>query len=161
MTTPNLPMTDTELAAQWSIQATREGRYELAEAVLRIAAQSYRADQQRQQQRPDAVQVPFAGTTRIERPRLRVATYGPTGDGDADLQREAANVSSTQVMTSPATLDRRCTFKVLKGNVYSECHGGCFWVPGTVGDAHTPATVARWEHVDDELNDDHIAYVEA
>lgn len=154
-------ITDAEIAAQWSIDAVRAGRGELAEALLRIAAQAVRATPRAPQVVP-VVDVPFVGATRDEtpRPKLRVATYGPTGNGDADLQREAADLASTAVMQAPGTLDRRCTFKILKGNVYAECHGACYWVHGTVGDASTPATVGRWEHVDDELNQDHHAYVE-
>ena len=158
-------ITDAEIVANWSIDAVRAGRVELAEALLRIAAQAVRSTppHPRAPQAVPVVDVPFVGATREEtpRPKLRVATYGPTGNGDVDLQRESADLASTAVMQAPpGTLDRRCTFQVVKGNHYQECHGAVYWVHGQIGDTSTPAMVGRWEHVDDELNNDHHAFVE-
>lgn len=142
---PNI--SDAEICANWSIDAVRAGRTELAEALLRIAAQAVRTP--RAPQVVPVVGVPYIGQTHDESPRpapkLRVATYGP---------------AETAVMQAPNTLDRRCVFEVVKGNHYQPCHGAVYWIPGTVGDAGTPATQARWEHVDDELNTDHQAFVE-
>jgi len=160
----DLSISDAEIAAQWSIDAVRAGRAELAEALLRIAAQAVRSTppHPRASKVVPVVDVPFVGATRDEtpRPKLRVATYGPTGNGDADLQRESADLASTAVMAAPNAIDRRCSFQVVKGNHYQPCHGATYWIPGSIGDASTPATVGRWEHVDDELNQDHHAFVE-
>lgn len=175
MTEQTVPRpTDSERLAGWAIIATQEHRLELAESLLRLALQARRVEAHEALQAvhrpadPRIVEVPFIGSTRPEEarpPRLRVATYGPTGNGDADLKREtaelaesaAAALNATQVMQGPSTVDRRCVEQVLKGNVYKLCHGAIWWRPGGVGDASSPATLAQWVHVDEALDADHRA----
>jgi hypothetical protein len=112
--------------------------------------------------------MPFAGHTRHEYPRLRTAApaapaEGPTGNGDADLQREQAQLApaATAVIPMPTgeqiSLNEgsRCSAKVLKGNVYAECHGALVWMPGQFGDRDHPAVQAHWAHVDRALEQDH------
>lgn len=158
-------MSDSEIAAQFSIQATQAGRLELAEALIRVAMQAYRAER-----RPETVDVPFAGHTRHEYPRLRTAApvEGPTGNGDADLQREQAQLApaATAVIQMPtgeqisANEGSRCAAKVLKGNVYTECHGAVLWMPAAGGGpAGGPFVEAHWAHVDRMLEQDHQAQV--
>lgn len=158
-------LTDAEIAANWSIEATRAGRLELAEAALRIAMQAQRSGTPNRK----IVEVPFAGHTRHEYPRLRTAApaEGPTGNGDADLQREQAQLApgATAVIPMPTgdqiSLNEgsRCVAKVLKGNVYAECHGAVLWVPATSGGPASPFVEAHWAHVDRVLEQDHQAQV--
>lgn len=156
-------MTDAEIAAEFSVQAVRAGRLELAEALLRVAMQAHRAER-----RPDVVDVPFAGHTRHEAPRLRAAApAGPTGDGDADLRREVTQLApaATAVIPMPTgeqistNEGSRCVAKMLKGNVYAECHGALMWMPATAGGPAAPFTEAHWAHVDRALEQDHQAQV--
>lgn len=147
--------TDAELLADWSIEATRMGRLEVAEALLRLAIQATRADQQARAPRPPFIGL--VGQVRSDAPRLRAAApAGPTGNGDADLDRE--QVAATAIIgihhNSPG-IDRRCRAKVLQGNVYDECHGAAYWVPaaGNTGDGH-------WRHVDTELDNDHVPVID-
>ncbi len=148
-------LTDAEIAANWSIEATRAGRLELAEAALRIAMQAQRSGTRH----PKSVEVPLAGHTRHEYPRLRAAApeHGPTGNGGADALAPAA----TAVIPTPAGEHEgsRCVAKVLKGNVYAECHGAVLWVPATAGGPAVPFVEAHWAHVDRLLEQDHKAQV--
>jgi hypothetical protein len=135
-TTNDPNVSDAERAAHWSIIATEEGRYELAEALLRIAIQASR-------KLPAAPARPAPDVPRP--PALTVVMQGPTGNGNADLAREAAAIGHA----APVRENRRCEARVINGNFEAECNGGVAWEP----------TSYRWYHVDPELDQDHYAAV--
>lgn len=145
---PNI--TDAEIAANWSIDAVRAGRTELAEALLRIAAQAVRTTVAHQATTPEPANVRFAhqsvpSVETIKPPALTVVMQGPTGNGTADLAREAAAIGHA----APVRDNRRCEARVINGNFETECNGGVAWDPASY----------RWFHVDPELDQDHYAAV--
>lgn len=141
--------TDAELAAQWSAQALQEGRLELGLAIARIAVQAARLE-------AGVTAVPMLGATRDEQParpaeQVNPPTYqtaitntvnralyavptGPTGDGDADIEREAVN-------TGPPPA--RCRARVERDGVNDVCGQAAFW------------SSTGWHHVDISIDHHH------
>lgn len=170
--TPEPEATDSQLAAAWAAECLSAGRVELGLALARLAAQAQRVERSAANVRA----VPLLGSTRDERPREAApapaaifeqtqAAYGapdgPTGNGDADLAREAA----TQIFGTPqpAQLDapetRRCVATVARDGVATECRGVLYWQHGTTGNDFHPAVPAAWRHVHGDLEQDHPAEV--
>lgn len=147
--TPQDTRTDAEIAAAWSIEATTAGRYELAEAALRIAIQAHRLTQAG----TTAVPVPIFGATRDEQPRrpyLRAAA--PLADDKASTQILPAAIAEAAEMPG---IDRRCTEKILQGNVYAPCHGALYWVKPHQNEAGLQLQ-GYWRHLDTDLDNDHV-----
>lgn len=145
---PNV--SDAEIAAQWSIEAVRAGRVELAEAAFRIAAQAVRAN------------------------RRLIDPTGPITEKDVEAARRAfvavkngpitvlSNTDNapavTAIMQAPSLRDsipqgRRCEFEVhYAGSATTGiCDQGVYWTH----------QLERWIHIDSEIDADHQAYVPA
>lgn len=149
------PLTDAELCAIWAQEALGTQRYELGEALARLALQAHRT---RREDR--TVKVRFAGETRQEQPaRVRAAVpAGPTGDADADLEREARGIvelAATSVFQRPTVVPdaRRCMGWTQKDGVAAPCQGGLYYEPER----------QTWLHVHPGLDAEHqaVAIVEA
>lgn len=172
---PAREATDSELAASWAAECLTSGRIELGAALARLAAQADRVERSQRVRN-----VPVLGATRDEAPRPAVeptpihdgALYahhepvsGPTGNGDADLARERAELAQTAVfgpVTEPV-LDvpptRHCRATIMRDGVRDTCHGVLYWEAGTTGDATTAPTSAGWRHVHPNLEQDHPPYL--
>lgn len=141
MTDQTIPRpTDTERLAGWAVLATEEGRFELAEALLRLAIQAQRVER-------DNTPPPAPAYTG---PRL--VNPIPTDDqvvpklvtfAAAAVQNGATAIIERPLVTAP---NRRC--QAIVGET-EECGAGVGW----------DATAYRWYHVDPELDRDHFVSV--
>lgn len=132
-------LSDADLLAEWAVFALKDGRYELAVALTRLAAQAQRIS--------TAVAVPMAGSTREETParpdmlpdrRLRVVD-DPRDDGTQIFAR----LDSDHVPDS-----RRCEAKMVRDGIADICRGVVFWDEET-----------GWRHVDTRLDGVHAIVV--
>jgi hypothetical protein len=152
---PNV--SDAEIAAQWSVDAVRAGRVELAEALMRIAAQAVRAARR-------TVDVPFAGHTRAEQPRNVVYTRDENGvpaivDDSAEVPGIAKQGAAvTAIMRAPSVRNsipegRRCEAEIryAESTIPGMCDQGVWWNEG----------IGRWLHVDGTLDENHYPHVPA
>jgi hypothetical protein len=179
MTDPRL--TDAQLAAEWSAQALREGRYELGFVLARIAAQAHRATQA-------TVAVPMAGQTRDEQPRrpqanqtdldtfrdavervhnahpgglaqgprpqIRIVPSGSTGDTSTDQARREVADAATSILRA---IDDRPS--VAAGTRCAAIDlGSAMQLPcdQPIYLEHTPSE-SLWLHIDTSLNAHHDA----
>lgn len=130
-------MSDSQRVAEWSIQATQEGRYELAEQLLKIAMQAYRAEK--------------AAGAQGEPAPLRLVPDPAQDNRAAFLPAATAFIPiprNPDPVETPA-VDRRCRASVINGGIETECHAAVFWEH--VGH--------RWHHVDPSLDQDHYVAV--
>jgi hypothetical protein len=152
---------DTAKLASWAQEALAEERLELAEALVRLALQASRMDKKPRNGgtigQGAVVHVPFAGQTRPEVPMRAPRPAGPTGDGEADLEREARAIvqtAATAVFNKPTSVPdaRRCMGWMEKDGVAAPCSGGLYYSDER----------RVWLHVDHNLDGDHtpIAIVE-
>lgn len=151
----NMPYrpSDAEVVAAWAAEALRDGRYQLGQALAKVALQA--ASHEEQLRRLGAVPVPFYGQTRHEEPvRIHPAAAGhlsvingggPTGNGDQDLTTEAALIgeqfsagpAATAILTRPTSLEDasvpsppqsyRCKAPVVREGVTDVCHAVAYW----------------------------------
>lgn len=139
--------TDSEIAAQWSIQATQDGRYELAEAVLRIAMQAFRTEKA-PSPRPAYAGEPAAAARQVPK-LMAVPTVHANGLVPAPVA--TAVISMGELQTELTRDNRRCEASSLNnGNGFEiDCHAGVYW-------DHQNHV---WKHIDAELDKDHYPAV--
>jgi hypothetical protein len=162
---------DAEVVAGWAAEALRDGRYNLGQALAKIAMQAETHEDRIR--KPNAVPVPFLGPTRDEMPRdprtmgqpTVINGTGPTGNADRDLAAEEAAIGrqleqqqhpgATIIMKRPESLadvtvpsapsSARCREIVVRDGVRDECHAVAYW-----SNDHN-----RWVHVDMTIDAHH------
>lgn len=158
--TSNSPLSDTERVSEWAAIALREGRIELGAALARLAVQALRVSRTPPSApitatapAPVVDDVPMLRAVPAWRETLAQAAHtGPTGNGDADVQREVEALHAYTggiVTTPPVPTPRRCQAPIVLDGLTIECGGGAYFVEAG----------RYWAHVDTALDRDHGALV--